>query len=349
MSKINCPIINSHNKLIETHILWHQTADFYQDPQRFNANLNATIQSLRNITFALQSEKDVIPNFHIWYPSWQERMRNDEVLAWLNNSRVNIVHKSNLETKSRAIVIIKNYLDLATLTIELPSFLPNEAILLQLYTESPIDLKSRQTEHSIITIERRWIEDNLPNWELLEALRHAFMVIKEIIQDAHVQCTMNTCNLIDQLHGKAILSDYYECMDNFRNFRFRTYSTKDGRELTIKTFSQSADPDLGAKAVKRYNISKDNIILHPEANISELAEIYLNHAKKVLIKDKYHIPLVLLRLHDKSWQMLSFQTYKREEKYHIWHEIGDLVGDIRQQSKGGSLIANRLQDNPLQD
>ncbi len=67
MSKINCPIINSHNKLIETHILWHQTADFYQDPQRFNANLNATIQSLRNITFALQSEKDVIPNFHIWY------------------------------------------------------------------------------------------------------------------------------------------------------------------------------------------------------------------------------------------------------------------------------------------
>ncbi len=252
-------------------------------------------------------------------------MRNDEVLAWLNNSRVNIVHKSNLETKSRAIVIIKNYLDLATLTIELPSFLPNEAILLQLYTESPIDLKSRQTEHSIITIERRWIEDNLPNWELLEALRHAFMVIKEIIQDAHVQCTMNTCNLIDQLHGKAILSDYYECMDNFRNFRFRTYSTKDGRELTIKTFSQSADPDLGAKAVKRYNISKDNIILHPEANISELAEIYLNHAKKVLIKDKYHIPLVLLRLHDKSWQMLSFQTYKREEKYHIWHEIGDLV------------------------
>lgn len=61
-----CPLPATHRRLAEAHLLWHQTLDNYQDPDAFRANLNATIQALRNVTFAIQSEKHAIAIFDEW-------------------------------------------------------------------------------------------------------------------------------------------------------------------------------------------------------------------------------------------------------------------------------------------
>jgi hypothetical protein len=64
------PAPPTHRRLAEAHQLWHQALDLYHDSDAFRANLNATIKSLRNITFVFQKEKGAIPDFDAWYAKW---------------------------------------------------------------------------------------------------------------------------------------------------------------------------------------------------------------------------------------------------------------------------------------
>jgi hypothetical protein len=63
----HCPIPNSHQRLRQAHLLWHQASENYQDVDRFLTNINSLIQELRNITFILQSEKSQFTDFESWY------------------------------------------------------------------------------------------------------------------------------------------------------------------------------------------------------------------------------------------------------------------------------------------
>jgi len=72
----HCPLLPL-TPLAEAHLLWHQALTNYQEPDAFRANLNATIQSLRNVTFALQSEKHSVANFEEWYSKWQVRLASE--------------------------------------------------------------------------------------------------------------------------------------------------------------------------------------------------------------------------------------------------------------------------------
>lgn len=79
--RYECPLPTTHCRLDDSHRLWHQTPDSYDDPDAFRVNLNAVIQALRSVTLMLQSEKRRIPDFDGWYGDWQEKMRADPVLA----------------------------------------------------------------------------------------------------------------------------------------------------------------------------------------------------------------------------------------------------------------------------
>ena len=52
-----CPVPSAHRRLMDCHVHWHAAADAYMEPESFRLNLNALIQSLRNVTFLLQSQK----------------------------------------------------------------------------------------------------------------------------------------------------------------------------------------------------------------------------------------------------------------------------------------------------
>src|SRR5215470_19431517 len=86
-----CPVPKTHRRLVECHVLWHQALSQYQQPVHFQANLNATIQALRNITFVTQSEKHAFKDFDSWYAPWQERMKAEPRLRWLRDARNTVV------------------------------------------------------------------------------------------------------------------------------------------------------------------------------------------------------------------------------------------------------------------
>jgi hypothetical protein len=72
-----CPIPKTHRRLRQAHLLWHQTLEAYHDAERFRANLNSTIEALRNVTFILQSEKAAFASFDAWYGRWVELLKGD--------------------------------------------------------------------------------------------------------------------------------------------------------------------------------------------------------------------------------------------------------------------------------
>ena len=98
----HCPIPATHRRLAEAHLLWHQALSKYQEPDAFRANLNATIQALRNVTFALQSEKHSIANFDEWYGGWRTRLAADPNAMWLIDARNVVVKQGDLEITSTA-------------------------------------------------------------------------------------------------------------------------------------------------------------------------------------------------------------------------------------------------------
>ncbi len=123
-----CPLAQAHRRLEDAHRLWHQTADLYSDPDGFRVNLNATIQTLRNVTFALQKQKAVIPSFEAWYQPWQRRMREDPLLRWLVDARNRIVKEEDLVTQSVArIRIVDRYTEVAFVDREVPPLTTLEA------------------------------------------------------------------------------------------------------------------------------------------------------------------------------------------------------------------------------
>lgn len=81
----------------------------YHDADGFRFNMNAFIQALRNITFALQSEKRNIPNFDTWYEEKQSWMKESALLKNFVEGRNIVVKRGNLAIKSEAEIGLFRY------------------------------------------------------------------------------------------------------------------------------------------------------------------------------------------------------------------------------------------------
>jgi len=95
----------------------------------FLANLNATIEALRNVTFVVQKEKAAFKDFDAWYTPRQEILKADATANWLNQARVTIVHQGDLESSSHAEVRIVTYEEKTLWTGEVPIQTPAKLIL----------------------------------------------------------------------------------------------------------------------------------------------------------------------------------------------------------------------------
>ena len=84
----------------DAHRLWHHALESYFDPEAFRVALQNCIQTLRTVTWLLQNNKRHIPNFDAWYSAWQDKMRADNVMRWLVNSRNKIEKQGDLGTHS---------------------------------------------------------------------------------------------------------------------------------------------------------------------------------------------------------------------------------------------------------
>ena len=86
----SCAIPLTHDRLAECHYWWHEMVRTYHEPTQFRWTLGAFLQAARSVTFMLQSEKGVFPDFS-WYSEWVDLVaKTTPVLKWLNDARVQV-------------------------------------------------------------------------------------------------------------------------------------------------------------------------------------------------------------------------------------------------------------------
>jgi len=140
---------------------------------------------VRNTTSSIQKEKRLVSGFDVWYPAWQAKMQLEPIIKWLQETRRKIVHEGDPDTRSVVQVrVIANYGDATRAVMSgLPAIQPRPrepsftrhlgSSLVQIIDElKASSLPARYIAQSTLSIERRWIDDELPNIELLDTLAH---------------------------------------------------------------------------------------------------------------------------------------------------------------------------------
>jgi hypothetical protein len=120
----------------------------------------------------VQSAKAELPGpFDTWYGSWQEAMRTDERMRWLNDARIEVVKRSGLDQQSYAFVRrIDSYLEPETLLMRLPAGLATEAVVERSIAKIPQNFRP----HVAVEVTRRWVPAGRQDDELLGVLAHCF-------------------------------------------------------------------------------------------------------------------------------------------------------------------------------
>jgi hypothetical protein len=150
------------------------------EPETFRLNLNSLIQGLRNVTFLLQSQKRDLPSFDNWYGAWQRAVKDDLVMRWAVSARNRIVKQSDLEMHSTALVRLSfDWLNEVEEVVEVPPHYTTHRTIAGLLSAIP-DL----TE-GVVTIERRWVDVELPSRELLDATRFVYGCLARVVKLAH--------------------------------------------------------------------------------------------------------------------------------------------------------------------
>jgi hypothetical protein len=324
-----CPIPNAHRRLEEAHRLWHRAAEAYEDPDEFRTQLNALIQALRNVTWVLQKEKRAIPDFESWYSRWQETMKQDEVMRWSHQARTVVVHMGDLETHSTATAAIQASWDVPeTRTFEVPPLIPALAVAAKILVEQAIPDDIRK--QGILTVERRWVADDLPELEILDALAHCFGILSLLIADAHRQAGASMHTVALSGHAAEIVvpgdpSGRPPCMIAPQDMRTVRVHLADNEIIEGGFVPREAEPSEEAK--ERYGV----FTLPPPAGSVdplEWAPTYMEHAKHILQLDKYHSMVAFLfgpKGPSRAFSPRGGLPRDQQEKYSFMNDLAVVV------------------------
>ena len=98
-------LVYTKEKLDEALYFLLQMRNNYVDRRNFIFNMNAFLNSARNITFTLQAELGNLPDFSKWYRKEQEKMKEDALFSFFNDLRVISVHKKGVPKHKLSLTI----------------------------------------------------------------------------------------------------------------------------------------------------------------------------------------------------------------------------------------------------
>jgi hypothetical protein len=233
-------------RLLQMRQLWQDAADNYFDPQRFMLALQNCITTSRTVTFILQSNKETIPNFDGWYERHRERWANDPIMRWARDARNSIEKKGDLETHSqvRAEIIASYTKGPETKWMPDSLFASPRAIWESIPRRFFIP---HVMENGTLLIERRWVDSELPDMEVLEALAHVYDDFCSTIIDLFGAQEIRVPSQLDQSRPDA--------MGELAMDRAIYLSMQDGSLRGMRYFKkplQKPSPRIERRLIRRY-------------------------------------------------------------------------------------------------
>lgn len=337
--KLQCPLHGVHTRIEDAREFWIECHRNYNNPNSFRKHLNVCIQTLRNVTWALQKRKDAIPNFDGWYTKQQDRMRANPSLKWLHDARNYIVKKGDLETLSTAKVKISiEWGAECIIETEINPLLSNEEIAEEI--RKKFVLPDEIVEKAILSIERRWTTKELKGEEILETLAECYGFLFLLLEDAHKQ--IGITGLCDYQRTKGYigiekkrrehLQGRVPCMMSTSESRTSWVKMKTGELLHFAEKILPMKPDIAKEARRRYNLDELNVAEGLNTKkLKDSAQYWFEVAKRVVAKDGYHINVAILLGPNPS--TVIFKMEEPTDKFAMWNRLASNV-----ESSGASNI-----------
>lgn len=303
------PIKPAFKRLFDAQAHWHDAAAKYFEPRGFRISINSCIQELRNVTFVLQSNKKQIDGFDDWYQPWQEKMRANNSLRWLVSARNHIVKKGDLELNSiLRIEVIGSYLagEVSIFEKVFNPYLSNEEIYQQTLE---CGLPKVVFENSYIKLERRWVDKNYSDYELLSLLGVCWTAVMELLLDAPGS---------ENEHKQQIKAVRIPpCM--YQDSEARSIWMKVEDNGLVPTAMHQEPLDLEESNIDELKVRYNESPLLQEhsvpRNFREQCELFFNQAKFMLQKDGYHVHLVAIFVDSKLAELKQLINEDQSDKY----------------------------------
>ncbi|MGW0912849.1 hypothetical protein ACWD1Z_14045 [Streptomyces sp. NPDC002784] len=332
-----CPVPDAHRRLMDCHAQWHLLHESYYDPDEFRLNLNSLVPNLRNVTWLLQKQKAVIPDFGTWYPQFQQSAGSSEIMKWVVKSRNRITKESDLELLSSCRVIwIRDWLQRAEGTASFPPRKTTPEILMTLHRNGVPPVGT-------VTLKRRWVDKALPDWELLAATSEAYSRLERLLWTAHEAFGIERCDLPDRslecVTSKLTDSSMrLPCM-HVAQSDLQTHVSMSGGFIEEETEPFELDPEKLEVAAARYGE-----LAYPESGAIENVPGFMAMARTVMERDGFHGTFALLYRGQQQVAVQALEFHDQQQKILTFERLADLVESTRADGIviiGESWIANQ--------
>lgn len=323
-----CPLAAVDRRLQDAHRQWHQAETSYFEPDAFRLAIQSAIQTLRTVSFLIQSHKSLIPEFQPWYQEWQDRLRSDPLMRWMVDARNKIEKRGDLEMFSfvRA-EIIASYLEEGPRQEVRADLFAGPTELLASIPES--DLGKHVREHGTLAIQRRWVENTLPDHELLDAVAIAYGRLSQLVCSAHEQMGLERPQTKDVVSGETYAEGErggrLPCMIGHAQARTIHISLVDGRGLTLTSREIPFDLEEAEEAASKFSVSPEEIFPSGEASATDVLRSLFDTARKIFMTSGYHDTIYFLLLDGVPIHIGGMRPEDQGQKYLIMRNLGEEV------------------------
>jgi hypothetical protein len=175
----------------------------------------------------------------------------------------------------------------------------------------------------MLTIERRWIDKLLPDWELLDATAHEYDHLTRLMKIAHEKMAIKACNLPGR-GRECITADLTSgltgCMSSREENRLLHIDLSSRDEYTEKSRFITFDEGTMKRAVERYGT------VSMTGTAIELVPSAVDIAKRILSADKRLMTVAWIIRDRTVVEIYPLHFPNREAKRLTMHRLADRVG-----------------------
>jgi hypothetical protein len=319
-------------RLTQVNIHWHEALSEYFEPNRFRIAMQNCITSARSVTFILQNYKSVIPGFEEWYAPWQSRFRDDPVMRWAVQARNKIEKQGDLETVSQMRV------ELVAAYVGNPvtkwTTMPVRWSLDQIRRSIPAKLISQYViENGVLSIERRWVDTELPETEVLDALAHVYGQLALLTVSLHdhisLPLTEHRAGLSEHILHNLLQDGRSPSMERPLEDRAIYITVKDGSLVSYRRDFKPRPSDAEYNRVqRRYGNLKLAKRLTTSSTLMEVAKVYFDIARTIMARDGHHLNVFIPLKGVRQIGQVVAEPQSRADKYMLMRDIARYVRRI---------------------
>jgi hypothetical protein len=291
----------------------------YFEPDLFRLNTNQFLTTARTVTFLIQKDKALIPDFSHWYSeAVLKPWSGDPLMTWAKDSRNQIEKEGDLELHSQLSVrLIYSYLEEQdlVLTCSRPEVVGANVKRLIRFAEKR--LPTGISDAAVLKIERRWVANSLPGHELLQTLIYIYSRIRSVAASL-------ATHLGGELHHEiADPTDFDEVSTGDKLVRYIKFSDRHPSSMVTKrVYKDTQYQPPPWLQVLCDNRPKDDVL----RTLSDRVKFFGKIAQGTFEQFGNHVPMLYLFGPDgEVVDFLGIIPDDQATKYIFWRTVGDRI------------------------